>query len=196
MAFDTATEEILERIFTKTDPVIFGNVKSRIGNKEIFTLCQYIQGMLPEIDSHEDLKAIVERWYERYELVLEDKEGDLLSFVYVWSEFLDLWPKIEYPKHDTLYKAIKQAIDSPVPEEVKHWHDENYKMLASVCRELQRLRGAEPFFLSSYDAGKILGKSQPAAFKALKMFVAEGLLKVIKKGDRNHANYYQYLGKL
>ncbi len=56
------------------------------------------------------------------------------------------------------------------------------KILASLCRELQRAAGENSFFLSVRTAGKLLNVSAMQASRWLFLLENDGILKVTAKG--------------
>ena len=56
-------------------------------------------------------------------------------------------------------KAWVRALASPMPPEAAQFKVPEIQVLVGLCRELQRERGTEPFFLSCRDAAACLGIS-------------------------------------
>jgi hypothetical protein len=52
--------------------------------------------------------------------------------------------------------AISRARSGPLPE-VPGFTDERIRLLAAICREMQQITGAAPFFLPTRKLGEILG---------------------------------------
>jgi hypothetical protein len=70
--------------------------------------------------------------------------------------------------------------------------------LIRVCRELQHLRGAEPFYISYGTAATVLGlnprTAAAAAGRRLEMLCADGVLVLVQRGVRPNASTYFYKG--
>jgi hypothetical protein len=166
-----------------------------IGNRPAFILCQYLHGInLPEEITFSDLRPFVEQWYDLAEELFDEEP---LSFMEVWTQFTEAWPKVKYPKSQKLNDAKERAKrhTEPLPELAEM--DDAYQYLGMVCWELQQAERDDPFFLSSYDAGKILGKGQKAGLHTMRNFVIDGILDLVEigtPGPHGRATKYRYLG--
>lgn len=185
----------IERAIQKAIPVDDEQI-GYIGNEPVFLLCQYLKGVdMPDGTTFADLKPFFRQWYELSIGMLFDEYGDPLSFTEAWAQFIEAWPKVKYPKSAYLEQAKERAKNrkEPLPELAEF--DGDYQYLGVVCYELQQIMRDRPFWLSTYDAGEILGKSQKVGHRAMKMLSAEGILELVKVGDRHNASEYRYIGK-
>ena len=67
------------------------------------------------------------------------------------------------------------------------------QLLIRVCYELQLIQKDEPFWISCYDAGGIIGLSHTEANKRLQMLVADEVLRLIVKNTTNKATRFRYI---
>ncbi len=192
--FDELTEAALEQAIEKCVPVDDEQI-GYIGNEPVFLLCQYMQGVdMPEGTTFNDLRPFVKRWYDLAKDKLIGEDGDCLSFGEVWGQFVEAWEKVKFPKNNALESAKIRATQATYQIPELDWcQDESIIYLARVCYELSQPDGM--LFLSGYDAGGILGKTQKPGRLALKMFCAEKIIKCIQVGNRKKASDYQYVGK-
>ncbi|AQT68780.1 hypothetical protein STSP2_01953 [Anaerohalosphaera lusitana] len=170
---------------------------SRIDNHDIFVLCQYLRGLgIPKNIDEDQLEDIFYHCYEQLEDILLDEDGDTLSEDEAWSQFIEVWPKIRIPKGFSFQKAVDKAKKMDTPLEIEIFSDERLILLGKVCYQLQLMVGDGLFWLSGYDAGKILGISQPRARRFLKTLVDQEILELVKSGNRRKASEYRYLPAL
>jgi hypothetical protein len=186
---EQAIQKAIEETELKSDELDY------IGNRPVFILCQYLKGtVLPDTTTFADLKPSVQRWYEQLKGSLFDEDGETLSFTEVWAQFIEAWDKVRHPKGNALESAKLRAVKATYQIPDLDWcDDQSILYLAKVCYELSRPDGI--FFLSGYDAGKILGKTQKTGRAVLKMFISENIIECTKIGDRHNASEYRYIGK-
>jgi hypothetical protein len=91
--------------------------------------------------------------------------------------------------------AVSRAKAAPLPD-VEGFTDERIRLLVAMCREMQILVGASPFFLPTWKLGEILGVHWTQVARWLRVF--ERKLKVIhlasgevrKRGGNRSPRYY------
>jgi hypothetical protein len=168
-----------------------------IPNRPIFDLAQALKGidcnMLYNL-SAEKMKDIVIEWFEYHGANMPDGKGENLSTDEIWAIFIDVWDRIKFPKGPALQKAVKKAEQTykKLPQ-AKRYRDKKIQHLVGVCYELQQLHGDEPFWLSCYDAGWIMGKSHTRANQIMKMLVFDKVLKVDEKHTAYKAVRYRFI---
>jgi len=159
-------------------------------NKNVFLFAQKLKKVLAD-SPYQDLKPVVKSYYYRWEDELMDKNGNNLSFDGVWAHFRYVWPKIK--EQGILDLAMEKAKESQTAlAALNQYTDTNIHYLIRVCWELQQIHGDDPFFLSSFDAGMILNRSQPHAFMVMEMLVDDEVLKVVEVGNRHRATTYRF----
>lgn len=188
-AFEQAIQKAIEETELKSDE------PDVIGNRPVFILCQYLKGtVMPETVTLADLKPSIERWYGLSKGFLFGEDGEPLSFTEVWAQFLEVWNKVRHPKGNALESAKLRAEKATYHILELDWcDDQNILYLARVCYELSRPDG--DFFISGYDAGEILGRTQKTGRVVLKMFGFEKIIECTKKGHTGIASDYKYIGK-
>ena len=139
-----------------------------------------------------DLKSAVRKWHEAALSVIGTK-----SFDETWAEFSYSWPRVRIPLgEETLARALKSADEATLPHALAESYDSpSTHRLLKLCRELQRLTGDQPFFLSCRSAGKLLSIDHDGASKLLGMLVSDGVLLQAKKGTMRTATRYRYVGE-
>lgn len=104
-------------------------------------------------------------------------------------------------RHCDLIIAIRQlvtattAAKAPAPPGTEPCGS-GVRLLAALCRELQRTAGDEPFFLGCRTAGGLLGVNHVQAWRWMYLLQAEGLLEVTERGSqcKNKASRFRYRG--
>ena len=94
--------------------------------------------------------------------------------------------------------ALEWARIAELPEEAYRYEQEPLRQLVSLCRELQRVSGEFPFFLSCRTVERFLGVGFKTANRWLFLLVEEGVLEIVRKGSMvgRRASRYRYVGKL
>ena len=84
------------------------------------------------------------------------------------------------------------------PAEAARYEQPELKKLVAICRELQRISGTSPFFLSCRTAGQLLGVNHSTANRWLYLLAKGGVIVETSKGERStrRASQYRYLGPL
>jgi hypothetical protein len=179
------------------EQAINGSLPSRPGqrHRQVFELVRALKG-IPDLrqSAVRDLKPIVREWHKRALPVIATK-----SFDETWSDFINGWGKVKYPKGvDSLQEAYKKALSKPDPPEAAEFDAPEIRLLIKICRELQLALGQEPFFLASRKAGQLLGSDHTTASRWLRLLVVEGLLEIAKIGGPStmKATRYYYRGQL
>jgi hypothetical protein len=166
-----------------------------IGNEYVFCLAQELKGVSNfDKQPREVQKDVVQAWYETYLTNIVDEKGEQLSFDEVWLQFLDAWPKAMYPKGMLLPTALDRA-RADTPPEAEGYNNPRVKLLVSICYQLQLIQGNKPFWLSTYDAGRIVGRTQNWGSKMLSGLVRAGVLELIKQGKGNQASRFRYISR-
>jgi len=122
------------------------------------------------------------------------------EFEETWIDFLKAWPIIRYAKgEEPMAKMFEKAIELEPPKiAVEKYPDHSkLKILVSLCRELQRAAGDDPFYLSVRTAGRLLNITPVTANRWLFLLLSDGILKLVSKGGTaetvRQASRYQYV---
>ena len=168
-----------------------------VGNRAVFILCQYLQGVVDvEKVTPEELDLYVRQWYDLCEELLVDEDGEFLSYIEIWAQFIDIWQngRVKFPKIDHLAIALEKAKKYTMPRpEVAHLNCPKTQLIAHTCYELQELRKDGTFFISQEDAGRIIGKKQKQGRLIMNLLLNEGVIALIEKGRTGLASTYTYI---
>jgi len=136
-----------------------------------------------------DLLPYVEEWHRRAPKHISGEPFDL-----VWLQFACGWSKIEKPLDIYLLaNALKAARKNPVAN--LPYTTADICDVVGLCRELQTLMGAEPFFLSTRTAGGLFGEKHTVAAQWLRMLDEDDWIVTTKKGAGYRATRFRYTGK-
>lgn len=136
------------------------------------------------------LKPLVRQWFD-----MAGENIGTRDFAETWGDFVHGWTRVRLPEgSDALSQAMERAESLPPPE----WSADyapKCRLLASLCRELQRTAGQEVFFLGIARAGQCVGVDKVTAWRWLKAFVADGILDCVEVGNqtRARASRFRYI---
>lgn len=88
--------------------------------------------------------------------------------------------------------AVRNINSKKPPPESARYASPRLKRLVHLCFELQLLNQDGPFFLSSRDAGRVIGCSHIHAAGFLKGLVTDGILILVSVGQRKRASRYRF----
>lgn len=116
-----------------------------------------------------------------------------------FTEFEIAWANVQVPWGESLNMAavIEMARQLEPLERLVAFRSEPLISLANVCCVLQKNTGDQPFWLSTRDAGKVIGSDQMKAWRYLKRLENEGVIECIERGTRGtsgKATRYRYVG--
>ena len=161
-------------------------------NRQVFELARALKAMSQFADANpRDLEPIVRHWHKSALPVIRT-----LEFEETWLDFLKSWPNVKFPKGTgPLDEALRRAVAAPPPAQVMRFDHPACRLLASLCRELQRPAGDSHFFLSCRTAGKLIGVSFKTAARWLELFVLDRILLLHEKGTQQtrRASRYFYI---
>lgn len=141
-------------------------------------------------------EEIFDQWYHSNQFLREDQFRMDYYF-----EYLASYEKVKFPRgqSEIVEEALEKAKNQPPPPEAKDFDDEKMVLLLSLCRELQILSDAQPFFLSCRKAAALIGHdSYKTVSRWLTGFKTLKLLEVARKGGphSNKATRYFYRGQM
>jgi hypothetical protein len=104
---------------------------------------------------------------------------------------------VKFAEGDDVIGKARERAEAADPPAWTADYDPRQKLLASLCRELQRTAGAEPFFLGARLAGGQVGVDKDTANRWLRAFVADGALVEVQKGTKQSgkATRWRYVAK-
>jgi hypothetical protein len=98
-----------------------------------------------------ELESVFDSWCLVARLFWRDTRDDY------WAEFLDAYRYARMGLDENpIEVAVSRAKTAPLPQ-VRGFTDERIRVLAAICREMQGITGAAPFFLPTRKLGEILG---------------------------------------
>ena len=131
------------------------------------------------------LRPHYDQWFEQGRAFINETTTPIDG----WVDFAESWDKIKFPGVDKLSAAFKAA-----EVVTRESGGDKLVLLANWCKQLQQDNGGQQFHLSGYDAGRLLEIGQKRACRWLQGLVAEGTLRLLKRGNRKLANEYRYMG--
>jgi len=135
-----------------------------------------------------DLKAVVRRWQAQALPVIGTKDFDE-----TWADFTHAWPKARIPlRFKAEVWAMGRAKAEPLPAVAGNYDNPTVRLLFGICWHLASLHLERRFFLSSHSAGALLGLSHDRVLRWLNMLCADGVLKLLERGNQLRANRYRY----
>jgi hypothetical protein len=95
-----------------------------------------------------------------------------------YAEFLELY---SYARTglNPIEVAVSRAKAAPLPE-VQGFGDERIRLLAAICREMQDITGADPFFLPTRKLGEVLGAHHTSVAHWLRALEFLGIIHLAK----------------
>lgn len=184
--------EGVERIIGETLPREFGT-----RNRRVFDLARTLKS-LPQFVGAEaqDLRPVVQEWHRRALPTVRTKE-----FEETWIDFLKAWPNVRYVKGcEPMTLLFQKAVEGERPRIAMTKYPENQRLqiLVSLCRELQRAAGDQPFYLSCRVAGRLFSVSHTEVARWFFLLESDGILRVVAKGGTHenprNATRFRYLG--
>jgi len=180
-----------EKVINETLPQSFGT-----RNRQIFEFARAIKSFPQFADAKpQDFRSFVVEWHKKALPNIRTKE-----FEETWIDFLKAWPKIKYSKgKEPIMQIFERAIQFEPPKiaDEKYPNHTKLKILVSLCKELQRAAGQNPFFLSVRTAGKLLNISPMQASRWFFLLESDGILRVVSKGGTpetvRQATRYRYV---
>ena len=95
------------------------------------------------------------------------------------------WPKVKFAKgKGPIDQVFRAAAESPPPAKAQELYQDNFKvkLLAGLCRELQKNAGEDVFYLGTRTAGKLLKVSHKTTSRWFFLLENDGFIKTIRKG--------------
>lgn len=158
-------------------------------NSKIFELARRLLAQSTERSSERN-QMVFDRWWDEARHFVGTK--DYAVSLADWTIAIE---KATTPLHDPVSVCLLRAREESPPLWTARM-DPKCRILASLCRELQRMHGDDPFFLSARTAGKAIDVTHATAHAWLRIFVVLGKLREVARGSRqtNLATTYKYLG--
>lgn len=190
-AWSAETKSRIEAAIRRTLPAAFGQ-----RNPAVFRFARALKA-IPGVGcltarTLRALRPVVKVWYERGLANMLTKD-----FGTTWGDFAHAWGRVRFAEgDDVLGNALERAEAADPPAWAMDYAPAQ-RLLASLCRELQRAAGSAPFFLGARTAGEAVGVDKDKANRWLWAFVADGALELVTKGSQQSgkATRWRYVAK-
>lgn len=146
-------------------------------NSALFKLARLVksyESVVGRPATRAELQFVFERWAEgarqfwRPELSRDD----------YYAEFLMAYSYAQMGLHENpLDLAVSRAKAAPLPE-VPSFSDKRVRLLVSICRELQKMTGANPFYLPTRKLGDVLEIHWTRVAKWLRALEVLGIIRL------------------
>jgi hypothetical protein len=164
-------------------------------HRQVFELARALKAVPSLFDAGpKSLKQYVRQWYQLALPVITSKEFDE-----TWADFVIAWPKIKFPKgSEPMSRILAAAVQAPIPVVAEQYDHPKTRLLISICRELQRTAGDNPFFLDCRTAGRMIEAEHTTAWRWLRVLEADGVLFATDRGSKatRKATRFKYLPPL
>ena len=189
---DLALDEVT--LDDQVDRAIAGALPAGPGqrHRKIFEFARALKAIPPLAGCQAcDCRAQVEAWHRRARPFIRTK-----AFEETWIDFLQCWDNVRYPKGEEPMAQVFDRACANIPEAAEVYDQSEVQRLVSLCRELQRSAGNNPFYLACRKAGELLGVGRDKAHRWLFLLMQDRLLEEVCKGDfkTGRASRYRYLG--
>ncbi|OAB63986.1 hypothetical protein AY599_16450 [Leptolyngbya valderiana BDU 20041] len=136
-----------------------------------------------------ELLSIIREWHRRAYPVIGTKPFDVTR-----GAFVRAWGNVHTPYGVTMDGIVREARAAPNPECAGRYEDEQTYLLIRLCKVLSQRYEDGVFWLACREAGKAIGLSHTAAADLLNMLVQDGVLALVRRGERRRSSDYRYLG--
>jgi len=102
-------------------------------------------------------------------------------------ELLSRYKDVKFPlgTGNSLNEAYERARTNPSPPEADLVNGPERKLLVSLCAELQKQAGNNPFFISTRDCGRLLSRPWNTMATWLNAFTVLGIITPVEKAKRS-----------
>ena len=162
-------------------------------NKQVFELARAFKA-IPSLAGAKlnDLKPYVREWHRQALPVIKTH-----PFEETWIDFIRAWPRVKFPKgNEPIALAFEAAKDSDPPAVASEYEQSELRLLVTLCQELQRIAGNNPFFLDCRAGARLLNVDHTTVWRWLTvLLVTDGVLKIVQRGSQasRKATRYRYL---
>ncbi len=161
-------------------------------NKQVFELARALKAIPALRDAPgKHLEPYVRIWHELAKRVIRTE-----PFEESWIDFLRGWPTVKFPKGvEPMSQIFAEAVSAEVPRVAMRYEQGQLRLLVALCRELQRVAGTGPFYLSCRTAGRLLGIDHTTAWRWLFLLEHDDVIRTVSKGSQSSrkASRYRYL---
>lgn len=158
-------------------------------NHRLFEFARWVKAKTPNA-TPDELRSIVRQWHEAALPFISSKE-----FTTSWYDFRRGFDSVRHPAGTTIKEIIGDLdMESELPAGITGLgYGERGLHLVRICRRLQEQAGNTPFFISSRQAGELLGIHYTDAAKMLWALKSDGVLELVSQGVGNKASRYRFI---
>ncbi|MGZ4962779.1 MAG: bifunctional DNA primase/polymerase [Limisphaerales bacterium] len=146
--------------------------------------------------SQEELRGVFDRWFAEARPFVRKE----LSEDDYWFEFMDAYDNALHPLGQNMIEIAWEKVSaSPLPIVAHQFKDAGLQKVVSLCREMARMRGSRPFFISCRTIQRLLGHPEHVrAARWLRGLTRAKILAVVEAGEikTRKATRYRYLPPL
>ncbi|MFH1921701.1 MAG: bifunctional DNA primase/polymerase [Planctomycetota bacterium] len=179
--------EALDKAVRRTIPEGHGH-----RHHKLFHLARAIKALPGLADAPvNELKPYVRKWHEQALPHIRTK-----AFEESWFDFAEAWDKVRFPEGaGPMDEIYQRAVRTDPPEVASQYESPKLRLLVALCRELQRVWGDAPFYLSVRTAAHYVEVDVSTACRWLRGLRLDGILKLTTRGDqkKRRASRYVYL---
>ena len=181
-------DETIERIIVETVPIQYGT-----RNKAVFQFARRLKAIPALTEAEvEVLRSYARQWHAR---ALPYIRTD--PFEETWIDFIYAWPRIKFVAGaDPMTEIFSRAITQP--DDGWPYEQRELRLLASLCKELQRTAGEGPFYLSCRTAGRLLRVPHLRAWRWMLLLESDKWIQTVEKGsqEKRRATRFRYVKPL
>ncbi|QDT10199.1 bifunctional DNA primase/polymerase [Planctomycetes bacterium K23_9] len=160
-------------------------------NKCLFDLARRLVGVRDDKLTIDELVGVFDQWYELAEPILRTKD-----YATSLDDFLRATDNAQTAYGATMAEHLNTAIADGCPAWVSSpKYDRRCKLLAALCRQLQRVAGDQPFYLSTHTPGELFDLKPMQCWRWLDLFVRLGKLTKVETGSlaKRRATRFRYI---
>jgi hypothetical protein len=156
-------------------------------NRCLFALARWAKGVHPDATTAQ-LRTLVQEWHR-----LALPHIGTADFTTSWTDFMRGLAAVKSPYGLTLEKLMERLDEKQLPDGIDGLaYGEAGNRLVCICQALAVHNAPAPFFLSSRQAGELLGVHFTDASKMLAALVLDGVLHLESRGVGRVASRYRY----
>ncbi len=162
-------------------------------HRQVFEFCRALKAIPAIADARPlQLANVLRSWWELAQPHSQTPWEEHLA------DFLEGWDRVKFAKGDgPIVQCFRRAQENELPDVAQEFEQPLLRLLIALCRELQRVAGSGPFYLSARTAGGLLGVDHTTAHRWLTLLKNVEILELTERGSQNpkdrKANRYRYL---
>lgn len=160
-------------------------------NRCLFNLARWAKGMHPNA-TQQELRSLVQEWHRLAIPIIGTSD-----FTTSWADFMRGLAAVKTPYGQTMEKLMDGIDEKPLPDGIEALgYGAHGGRLVRICQALAAHNDPQPFFLSSRQAGELLGVHFTDASKMLAALVMDQVLHLESRGAGRVASRYRYCWRI